>query len=129
MTPHSSTAPFGRTTASRSDLLEGHFGTRRPPTSLSASLRGLLLNTALLAVSRGMHAEASAIKQVLIGLGIDRKQLGMAMALIRLQHGEHDDYTTDCQREAHNQRAEQLHAGVDGPFRGAGAGGGAFRLV
>jgi hypothetical protein len=47
-----------------------------------------MLNAALAAVSRGMDAEASAIRHVLIGLGVDRKQLGMAMALTKLQRGE-----------------------------------------
>jgi hypothetical protein len=78
----------GQAIAFRGNPGRGQFRTKKRPVSFSASLRGLLLNAAMLALSRGMDAEASAIKQVLIGLGSDRKQLGMAMALTKLQCGE-----------------------------------------
>lgn len=70
--------------------VQSQLRTKKPPTSLSASLQGLLLESALLAVSRGMNVDASAIRHVLIGLGIDRKQLGIAMALTKLQRGDQD---------------------------------------
>jgi hypothetical protein len=78
----------GQATGFQSTPQPGHFRTRKTPISLSASLRMLLLNAAMLAASRGMDADALAIKQVLISLGIDPKQLGIAMALTKLQRGE-----------------------------------------
>ena len=66
--------------------------TTRSPQSLSARLRGLLLDASLLASAHDMDAEAHVIGQLLIGLGADRKQLGMAMALNKLQRGR----CTEC---------------------------------
>lgn len=60
---------------------------RRAQPSLSRLLRGLLLNASLLASCHDMDAEAQVIKQWLIDVGVDRKQLGMAMALDKLQRG------------------------------------------
>jgi hypothetical protein len=90
MTPTLHSALAAQATEFRGTPKQGHFRTKKPPMSLSVSIRGLLLNAAMLAVSRGLDADALAIKQVLIGLGIDRKQLGMAMALTKLQRGEWD---------------------------------------
>jgi hypothetical protein len=90
MTPNLCAAPAGQTNQARRTSMKNRFATKKPPKSPAALLRGLLLNAAMLAVSRGMATEAFAIREVLIGLGIDKKQLGMAMALVQLQRGELD---------------------------------------
>ena len=108
MSAHLSTMPTGRNSAYIGTSSPGRAATRRPPKSLSASLRGLLLESALLAVSRSMDADALVIRQVLIGLGIDRMQLGMALALIKLQHGERNGCLLLLEQEvlAHEPRHE-----------------------
>lgn len=88
MNAHPFTHLTGTGAATLGTALPRRPAAKRPQRSLSASLRGLLLETALLAVFRGMDADALAIKQLLIGLGIDRKGLGLSMALLKLQRGD-----------------------------------------
>ena len=108
MSAHLSTLLTTRETPSIEASLLGRPHAKQPPKSLSAALRALLLNSALLAVSRGMEADALVIRHVLIGLGIDRKQLGMALALIKLQHGERNACLLLLEQEvlAHEPRHE-----------------------
>lgn len=90
MSPILRSALASQTAHTRVATQQGQFRTNKPPKTLSATLRGLLLSSAMLAVSRGMDADALAIRKVLVSLGADRKQLGMAMALTKLQRGEWD---------------------------------------
>jgi hypothetical protein len=90
MTAHPYSMPSGSDALSLGVLSVGRLKTKRPQRLPSATLRGLLLESALLAASCGMEADAVLIRTALIGLGIDRKQFAMAVALIRLQRGEHD---------------------------------------
>jgi hypothetical protein len=69
-------------------FLLGSSHAARPQKPLAAPLRELLLNTALLAASRGMDDAVNAIRPVLLGLGMDHLSLHVALALVKLRCGD-----------------------------------------
>lgn len=55
---------------------------------LAGPLRDLLLNSCLLAASRGLDDAVAAIRPVLVGLGMDAARLAVAIAMVQLRRGD-----------------------------------------
>lgn len=66
--------------------------------ALAVSLRDLLFNAALLAAARGMDAEALAIAPAVVALGIDQNRLDIAIAMVKLEHGDSEGSLTVLER-------------------------------
>jgi hypothetical protein len=84
----SSSAAAGKAAVFGAASLLARSHVARQPKSLAEPLRDLLLHSALLAVACGMDDEAVAIKEVLVGLGVDPQRLDMAIAIVKLRRGD-----------------------------------------